>query len=88
MDEILTGACMLWKPAGGGVSALVTVVALDLERNRAQVHVVRASTGACAAHWVDLGALSQAPAGAKPCACAAVQPSAEPEPAATVGLAS
>ena len=58
MDGIQPGACMLWKPAGGGVSALVTVMALDLDRDRAQVHVTRASTGACAAHWVDMGALS------------------------------
>jgi hypothetical protein len=61
---------MLWKPAGGGVSALVTVIALDLDRDRAQVHVARASTGRCAAHWVDLNALSGAPQEAKPCACA------------------
>ena len=88
MDEILTGACMLWKPAGGGVSALVTVIALDLERNKAQVHVARASTGACAAHWVDLSALSKAPGDARPCACAAVRQPAEPEHAAAVGLAS
>ena len=86
MDEILTGACMLWKPAGGGVSALVTVIALELERNKAQVHVTRASSGACAAHWVDLSALSQAPGEARPCACAAVRQTAEP--AAAVGLAS
>ena len=70
MDGIQPGACMLWKPAGGGVSALVTVMALDLDRDRAQVHVTRASTGACAAHWVDMGALSEGPKEAKPCACA------------------
>jgi len=70
MNEIRPGACMLWKPAGGGVSALVTVIALDLDRDRAQVHVARASTGLCAAHWVDLNALSAAPQEAKPCACA------------------
>jgi hypothetical protein len=61
---------MLWKPAGGGVSALVTVMTLDLDRDKAQVHVTRASTGVCAAHWVDMGALSEAPKEAKPCACA------------------
>ena len=88
MDEILTGACMLWKPAGGGLSALVTVVALDLERNKAQVHIVRASTGACAAHWVDLSALSKAPAEARPCACAAERPPAQTEHPAAGGLAS
>ena len=70
MDGIRPGACMLWKPAGGGVSALVTVMALDLDRDKVQVHVTRASTGACAAHWVDMGALSEAPKEAKPCACA------------------
>jgi hypothetical protein len=59
---------MLWKPAGGGVSALVTVMALDLDRDKAQVHVTRASSGLCAAHWV--AALSEAPKEAKPCACA------------------
>jgi hypothetical protein len=46
------------------------VIALDLDRDRAQVHVARASTGLCAAHWVDLNALSAAPLEAKPCACA------------------
>jgi hypothetical protein len=61
---------MLWKPAGGGVSALVTVMNLDLDRDRAQVHVTRASTGLCAVHWVDMAALSAAPKEAKPCACA------------------
>jgi hypothetical protein len=70
MDEIRVGACMQWKPAGGGVSALVTVMALDLERDKVQVHIVKASTGECAAHWVDLAALSPAPRDAKPCACA------------------
>ena len=70
MDGIQTGACMLWKPAGGGVSALVTVMALDLERDKAMVHVTRVSTGVCAAHWVDMAALSDAPKEAKPCACA------------------
>jgi N-formylglutamate amidohydrolase len=61
---------MLWKPAGGGVSALVTVICLDLDRDKAQVHVARVSTGLCAAHWVDMAALSEAPKEAKPCACA------------------
>ena len=70
MDGIQPGACMLWKPAGGGVSALVTVMALDLDRDKAQVHVTRASSGLCAAHWVDMNALSEAPKEAKPCACA------------------
>ena len=70
MDGIQPGACMLWKPAGGGVSALVTVMALDLDRDKAQVHVTRASSGLCAAHWVDMAALSEAPKEAKPCACA------------------
>jgi hypothetical protein len=45
-------------------------MALDLDRDKAQVHVTRASTGVCAAHWVDMGALSEAPKEAKPCACA------------------
>ena len=71
MDGIRLGACMLWKPAGGGVSALVTVISLDLDRDKAQVHVARASTGLCAAHWVDMAALSEGPKEAKPCACAA-----------------
>jgi len=70
MDGIQPGACMLWKPAGGGVSALVTVMALDLDRDKAQVHVTRASSGTCAAHWVDMAALSEAPKEAKPCTCA------------------
>ena len=70
MDGIQTGACMLWKPAGGGVSALVTVMHLDLDRDKAQVHVKRASTGLCATHWVDMAALSVAPKEALPCACA------------------
>jgi hypothetical protein len=61
---------MLWNPVGGGVSALVTVMALDLDRDKAQVHVRRASTGLCASHWVDTSALSPAPKEAKPCACA------------------
>ncbi|WP_316413269.1 hypothetical protein [Mesoterricola silvestris] len=60
---------MIWKPAGGGVSALVTVVALDLDRDRAQVHVKKASTGACAAHWVDMALLAEAGANAQPCSC-------------------
>jgi len=70
MDGIRPGACMLWKPAGGGVSALVTVMALDLEHDKVQVHVVRMASGGCAAHWVDMSALSEAPKDAKPCACA------------------
>jgi hypothetical protein len=61
---------MLWKPAGGGVSALVTVIALDLDNDRVQVHVRRASTGTCSPHWVDMAALSEAPGDARPCACA------------------
>ncbi len=69
MDGIRPGSCMLWKPAGGGVSALVTVIALDLDRDKAQVHVTRASTGRCASHWVDMSALSEAPREARPCAC-------------------
>jgi hypothetical protein len=73
MDGIRPGACMLWKPAGGGVSALVTVMALDLERDKVQVHVTRSSTGTCASHWVDLTSLSEAPKDAKPCACGQVK---------------
>ena len=69
MDGIQTGACMLWKPAGGGVSALVTVMHLDLDRDKAQVHVTRRSTGLCAAHWVDMGALNEAVGEVKPCSC-------------------
>ncbi len=69
MDGIRPGACMTWKPTGGGLSALVTVVALDLDRDRVQVHVRKASTGTCAAHWVDMAALSEAGADAHPCAC-------------------
>jgi hypothetical protein len=46
-------------------------MALDLDRDKAQVHVTRASSGLCAAHWVDMAALSEAPKEAKPCACAA-----------------
>jgi len=69
MDGIRPGVCMTWKPAGGGISALVTVVAVDLDRDKAQVHVKKASTGACAAHWVDMGALAPAGAEARPCAC-------------------
>ena len=71
MDGIKPGACMLWRPATSGVSALVTVVSLDLENDRALVHVTRASTGTCAAHWVDMNQLSGAPADACPCPCAA-----------------
>jgi len=70
MDGIRPGACMLWKPAMGGVSALVTVMALDLDRDKVQVHVKKASTGGCAVHWVDLNSLSEAPRDAQPCACA------------------
>jgi len=70
MDGIQPGACMIWKPAGGGVKAIVTVMALDLDRDKAQVHVIRASTGTCAAHWVDMAALSEGPKDATPCACA------------------
>jgi hypothetical protein len=60
---------MLWKPSGGGISALVTVISLDLERDKVQVHVTRASNGTCAAHWVDMAALSEGPRDAKPCGC-------------------
>jgi hypothetical protein len=60
---------MIWKPAGGGVAATVTVIALDLDRDKAQVHVVRRSTGLCAAHWVDMAALSEGPKDAQGCAC-------------------
>lgn len=69
MDGIRPGVCMIWKPAGGGISALVTVVAVDLDHDKAQVHVKRASTGACAPHWVDMGALAEAGADARPCSC-------------------
>ncbi len=71
MEGIRPGACMIWKPAGGGISALVTVIALDLDRDKVQVHVTRASTGRCAAHWVDMSALSEGPKDAKPCSCVA-----------------
>ena len=71
MDGIRLGACMLWKPATSGVSALVTVISLDLEKDRAQVHVTRASTQLCAAHWVDMNQLSIAPPGACACGCVA-----------------
>jgi len=33
---------------------------VDLDHDRAQVHVKRASTGTCATHWVDMGALVEA----------------------------
>ena len=69
MDGIRPGACMLWKPATSGIAALVTVIALDSDRDRAQVHVTRASTQTCAAHWVDRHQLSAAPLDARPCAC-------------------
>jgi len=69
MDEIRPGACMLWKPATSGVSALVTVIALDQEKDRALVHVTRASTKTCAPHWVDMNQLSEAPRDAHPCCC-------------------
>lgn len=69
MEGIRPGACMLWKPAGGGVSALVTIIALDLERDRAQVHVRSISTGACREHWVDMAALSEAGPEARGCGC-------------------
>jgi len=69
MDGIRLGACMLWKPAGGGVAATVTVMALDLDKDKAQVHIKRASTGLCAAHWVDMAALSEGPKDGRPCAC-------------------
>jgi hypothetical protein len=71
MDGVKPGACMLWKPATSGMSALVTVISLDLESDRAQVHVTRASTGTCAVHWVDTSQLFEAPKEASPCACVA-----------------
>lgn len=74
MDGIRPGECMLWKPAGGGLSALVTVMALDLDRDKVQVHVTRTSTGQCASHWVDMGALSEAPREAQPCGCTRKDP--------------
>lgn len=70
MDGIRPGVCMIWKPAGGGISALVTIIAVDLDHDKAQVHVKRASTGTCAAHWVDMAALAEAGADARPCGCA------------------
>ena len=69
MDGIRPGVCMIWKPAGGGLTALVTIVAVDLDRDKAQVHVKRAISGTCASHWVDMAALSEAGAEAKPCSC-------------------
>lgn len=69
MDGIRPGECMLWKPATSGVSAVVTVIALDLDHARALVHVLRTSTQTCAAHWVDMEHLSEAPKGAVPCPC-------------------
>ena len=78
MDGIRPGVCMIWKPAGGGLSALVTVMALDLDRDKVQVHVTRTSTGLCAAHWVDMNALSDAPKDAQPCTCAVREPAAAP----------
>jgi hypothetical protein len=69
---------MLWKPAGGGLSARVTVIALDLDRDKAQVHVVRSTTGTCASHWVDMSALSEAPKDAEPCGCARKDPAKDP----------
>ena len=69
MDGIRLGVCMLWKPATSGVPALVTVISLDLDKDRVQVHVTRSSTQTCAAHWVDLNQLSEAPREARPCAC-------------------
>ena len=71
MVGVKPGACMLWKPATSGISALVTVISLDLENNQAQVHVTRASTKTCASHWVDMNLLSEAPQGACPCPCVA-----------------
>jgi hypothetical protein len=71
MDEIRPGTCMLWKPATNGVPALVTVISLDLDNDRAQIHVTRASTQTCAPHWVDMNLLSKAPVGASACACVA-----------------
>jgi hypothetical protein len=69
MDGIRPGACMLWRPATSGVSALVTVISLQLENNRAEVHVTRTSTHTCAVHWVDMSQLSEAPRTASPCNC-------------------
>ena len=72
MDAMAVGACRTWKPASGGVSAVVTVQALDLEKGRALVHVPRRCSGGCSAHWVDLDRLFEAPEGAGPCACTPV----------------
>ena len=69
MDEIRLGVCMHWKPSGGGCEATVTVMALDLDRDRVQIHIKRATTGLCAAHWVPMSALSAGPKDAQPCAC-------------------
>ena len=69
MDGVQPGACMIWRPSAGGIKATVTVMAVDLDHDRVQVHVKKASTGLCASHWVDLAALSEAPADAQPCAC-------------------
>ena len=69
MDGIRPGVCMIWKPAGGGLTAAVTIVAVDLDRDKAQVHVKRASTGTCASHWVDMNALAEASGDMLPCAC-------------------
>lgn len=71
MEGIRPGVCMLWKPATSGISALVTVISLDLEKDQAQVHVTRSSTRTCAAHWVDMNQLSAAPVDACACACVA-----------------
>jgi hypothetical protein len=82
MDGIRPGGCMVWKPAAGGASATVTVVAVDLEGGRALVHVTKASTGTCAPHWVSLSALSGAVQGARPCACVSAVPPAHGHDAA------
>lgn len=69
MAELEVGACRLWKPTSGGLGAVVTVRQIDAARSRALIHLVKASTGSCAAHWVELATLSPAPEGARPCAC-------------------
>jgi hypothetical protein len=70
MDGVRPGICMLWSPATRGLSATVTVISVDLDRDKALVHVFKRSTGTCAPHWVDLERLSEAPKGTHPCLCA------------------
>lgn len=74
MDGIRSGVCKTWKPATRGLSAIVTVISVDLVRDKALVHVVRASTGTCAPHWVDMESLSDAPQAAQPCSCMSESP--------------